>query len=65
MSKGFSRNVEGLNPHYRVCRTSSYGGVAQSVEQRTHKPRVTGSIPVAATFSHNKRASPHGLALLL
>ncbi len=25
------------------------GGVAQSVEQGTHKPCVTGSIPVAAT----------------
>ena len=27
------------------------GGVAQSVEQRTHKPRVAGSIPAAAIYS--------------
>ncbi len=25
-------------------------GVAQSVERRTHKPQVTGSIPVADTI---------------
>src|SRR5579884_3744908 len=29
---------------------SSYGGVAQSVEQETHKLRVVGSIPTAAIF---------------
>ena len=29
--------------------TSSCGGVAQLVEQRTHKPRVTRSIRVTAT----------------
>ena len=51
-SKEFSRNVDDLHPHKRVCRTSSHGGVAQLVEQGTHKPCVTGSIPVAATFSH-------------
>ena len=28
-------------------------GVAQSVERRTHKPQVTGSIPVADTKSQN------------
>ena len=28
---------------------SDYVGVAQSVERRTHKPQVTGSIPVADT----------------
>ncbi len=26
------------------------GGVAQLAEQRTHKPKVTGSIPVPATI---------------
>ena len=27
-----------------------YGSIAQSVEQRTENPRVTGSIPVRATI---------------
>lgn len=31
--------------------TAFPGGVAQSVEQGTHKPCVTGSIPVAATIA--------------
>ena len=31
---------------------SSSGGVAQLVEQRTHKPRVTRSIRVTATIQH-------------
>ncbi len=33
--------------------SGSRGGVAQSVEQGTHKPCVTGSIPVAATMALN------------
>lgn len=40
--------VNSLEPLHRPC----YGGVAQSVEQGTHKPCVTGSIPVAATTTH-------------
>ncbi len=36
----------------------SYGGVAQSVEQGTHKPCVTGSIPVAATNLHTQLYKP-------
>ena len=31
-----------------------FGGVAQWVEQRTHKPRVTGSNPVTAIFASRK-----------
>ena len=31
---------------------ATYGSVAQTVEQRTHKPLVTGSNPVAATNKH-------------
>lgn len=33
---------------------SYFGGVVQSVEQRTHIPYVTGSIPVATNFRHSK-----------
>ena len=29
-----------------------HGSIAQSVEQRTENPRVTGSIPVRATTKH-------------
>ena len=29
-----------------------FGSIAQSVEQRTENPRVTGSIPVRATIMH-------------
>ena len=32
-----------------LAQASSSGGVAQLVEQRTHKPRVTRSIRVTAT----------------
>src|SRR5205085_10292362 len=43
----------------------SFGGVAQLVEQRTHKPRVGGSIPSTATTSilfsrHLLRSRRHG-----
>ena len=44
---------EVFQPYERACRVNSHGGVAQSVEQGTHKPCVTGSIPVAATITHN------------
>ena len=30
-------------------------GVAQSVERRTHKPQVTGSIPVADTLPKEEK----------
>ena len=30
-----------------------YAQIAQSVEQRTENPRVTGSIPVLGTFKEN------------
>jgi hypothetical protein len=46
--------VEGSNPS-----PATYGGVAQSVEQETHKLCVTGSNPVAATISHSQQ--PNGL----
>ena len=35
----------------RPCPAGACGGVAQLVEQRTHKPRVGGSIPSTATNS--------------
>src|SRR5579883_2337169 len=34
-----------------ALKNTMHGGVAQSVEQGTHKPCVTGSIPVAATIA--------------
>ena len=33
----------------KICYPTEYVGVAQLVERRTHKPQVTGSIPVADT----------------
>ena len=42
-----SKGIKGCKSAYRAV---SRGGVAQAVEQGTHKPCVTGSSPVAATI---------------
>ena len=38
---------------------SDFGGVAQLAEQRTHKPRVTGSNPVTATMHETDGSRQH------
>ena len=38
------------NREVHIIRGSIFGGIAQSVEQWSEKPCVTGSIPVATTF---------------
>ena len=59
----------GFVPEQRNCRSLTpcgishieRGGVAQLVEQRTHKPRVRGSKPFTATiFPNTKSANPNG-----
>jgi hypothetical protein len=60
--QGFKRDdFVGRNPLWYQSR----GGVAQSVEQGTHKPCVTGSIPVAATFFKTGRTFVKALPVLL
>lgn len=47
---------------HRVKSFAQFGGVAQSVEQRLHKPCVSGSSPLAATKSSPwcRKLSPKG-----
>ncbi len=47
--------VDSLKPFH----SPFYGGVAQSVEHRIHKPSVTGSIPVAAITTHTLLPTLH------
>ena len=42
--------------------SKSYASVAQSVEQRTENPRVTGSIPVLGTLCASGSVVEHRLA---
>ena len=44
----FNSSMEGL-VFFGKMNTSSFAGVAQSVEQRTENPRVDGSIPSPGT----------------
>lgn len=45
--------------HGLFMRSFGDGGVAQSVEQGSHKPRVVGSIPATATSFRAGRCNPH------
>ena len=40
--------IQGVDERLNSLANKKFGGVAQRLEQRLHKPRVAGSIPAAA-----------------
>ncbi len=60
-SLAISRRVELSKPRalWYIHPRTSRGGVAQLVEQRTHKPRAGGSKPFTATIFPNTKSANH------